>query len=187
MKFEKIRIRFVPGFCTKLLFLQCLRKYFSLRGEMMIFKIITAALLTVGFWMHGAYADRLYTWTDDKGVIHITKQPPPQKTKADNVIDYTPQTAEQIQAIQQDAERQQKRYDEKRKLDHEKNARNTKAETVETQEPDVYYQYDGGRYTRRARQYERRQEIERRRENQRSEEQLPVRRHREPRIIRHRR
>jgi hypothetical protein len=68
---------------------------------MMIFKIITVALLTVGFWMHGAYADRLYTWTDDKGVIHITKQPPPQKAKADNVIDYTPQTTEQIRAIRQ--------------------------------------------------------------------------------------
>ena len=153
----------------------------------MVFKIFIAVLLIVGFWMHGAYADRLYTWTDDKGVIHITKQPPPQKTKADNVIDYTPQTAEQIRAIQQDAEKQQKRYDEKRKLDHEKNAWNTKTENVENQEPDAYYQYDGGRYTRRARRYERRQEIERRRENQRPEEQLPVRRHRAPRIIRHRR
>ena len=142
----------------------------------MVFKIIIIALLSVGFGMHGAHADRMYTWTDDNGVIHITKEPPPPKTKADDVIDYKPQTAEQIQAVENQAKRQQQRDDQTKKLDRGKKARPTQAENVAPPEPDVYYQYDGGRYTKRARRYERRKAIKEHLENN-----GPIKRPRHPR------
>ena len=45
-----------------------------------------------------AHADRLYTWEDDKGVTHITKEPPPQKTKLIDTVDYTVSPAQKNQA-----------------------------------------------------------------------------------------
>lgn len=36
-------------------------------------------------------ADRLYTWTDAKGVTHITQDPPTDNAKAVDAIDYSPQ------------------------------------------------------------------------------------------------
>ena len=57
-------------------------------------KLIKAALITLGIlfcWMVNGYADRLYTWTDAKGVIHITQDPPPDTAKGVEVTDYMPQ------------------------------------------------------------------------------------------------
>ena len=42
-------------------------------------------------WVLNGYADRLYTWTDAKGVTHITQDPPPDTAKAVDTIDYSPQ------------------------------------------------------------------------------------------------
>ena len=39
-------------------------------------------------WYSMGFADRLYTWEDDKGETHITKEPPPQKTKMIDTMDY---------------------------------------------------------------------------------------------------
>ena len=144
----------------------------------MVFKIIIITLLAVGFGMHSAHADRMYTWTDDQGVTHITKQPPPSKTKTDNVIHYKPQTEEQIRATQQEAEKQERQYDKQRKLDHKKSSPNTSAENVEAQEPEVDYRYEGGRYTRKVRRHE----IKERRENNE-----PIKRPRRTRTVHRRR
>ena len=54
--------------------------------------IMTLALLFC--WMVNVYADRLYTWTDSKGVTHITQDPPPETAKAVDTIDYTPQPSQ---------------------------------------------------------------------------------------------
>ena len=43
------------------------------------------------FWVVNSYGDRLYTWTDAKGVTHITQEPPPDTAKAVDTIDYSPQ------------------------------------------------------------------------------------------------
>jgi len=42
-------------------------------------------------WALNGYADRLFTWTDAKGVTHITQDPPPDTAKAVDTIDYSPQ------------------------------------------------------------------------------------------------
>jgi hypothetical protein len=57
-------------------------------------KLIKAALITIGVlscWVMNGHADRLYTWTDAKGVIHITQDPPPDTAKGVEVTDYMPE------------------------------------------------------------------------------------------------
>ena len=57
-------------------------------------KLFKAALITAGLmlcWVVSGYADRLYTWTDAKGVTHITQDPPPDTAKVVDTIDYSPQ------------------------------------------------------------------------------------------------
>jgi hypothetical protein len=57
---------------------------------MKLFKasLLMSALLLCG--MANGHADRLYTWTDAKGVTHITQDPPPDTAKAVDTIDYEP-------------------------------------------------------------------------------------------------
>ena len=56
-------------------------------------------------------ADELYTWTDSKGVTHISRTPPPPNARQKEVIEYTPQTRSEIEAIRQEREALQDRYD----------------------------------------------------------------------------
>lgn len=39
-------------------------------------------------------ADTVYTWTDEKGNLHITQEPPPNKAKIKETMDYQPQPAQ---------------------------------------------------------------------------------------------
>ena len=39
--------------------------------------MLAIAAAVVSYWCSIGYADRLYTWEDDRGVTHITKEPPP--------------------------------------------------------------------------------------------------------------
>lgn len=48
----------------------------------------------ISFWNLNAYSDRLYTWEDNKGVIHITQKPPPKNTKDVGVVTYTSEPEE---------------------------------------------------------------------------------------------
>jgi hypothetical protein len=49
-------------------------------------------------------AGKIYTWTDAYGVTHISENPPPATGKLEAVIEYTPQTEEEIQQIRQQQE-----------------------------------------------------------------------------------
>jgi len=60
--------------------------------------MLTIAGVILSIWCSIAHADRLYTWEDDKGVTHITKEPPPQKTKLIDTSDYTVPPAQKNQA-----------------------------------------------------------------------------------------
>ncbi len=44
------------------------------------------------------FADRLYTWTDEKGVSHVTKTPPPAGAKRKDVVEYSHRTHKEQQA-----------------------------------------------------------------------------------------
>ena len=43
-------------------------------------------------------ADRLYTWTDEKGVSHVTQHPPPANAKNKDVVEYSHRTHKEQQA-----------------------------------------------------------------------------------------
>ena len=43
--------------------------------------MLTIAGLLISVWCSTGHTDRLYRWEDDKGVTHISKEPPPQKAK----------------------------------------------------------------------------------------------------------
>ena len=44
---------------------------------MKYFKIYLLTILLTSLWFQNGYADKLYTWTDAEGVMHISKKPPP--------------------------------------------------------------------------------------------------------------
>jgi methyl-accepting chemotaxis protein len=65
---------------------------------------ICISLLILWFWCLNLNAGKIYTWTDQNGVTHITEKPPPATGKLEAVIDYTPKTEEEIRKIRQQQE-----------------------------------------------------------------------------------
>ena len=131
--------------------------------------MLTIAGVILSIWCSTAHADRLYTWEDDKGVTHITKEPPPQKTKLIDTMDYTVPPAQKNQAtgkqVSNEGESSQPQRSEARERKKVSGANGTTEEVDEEVDEDVYYDSDGGRYTRRAIRHERREKRENRREN----------------------
>lgn len=83
-----------------------------------------ATLLIVVFIVAATVpADELYTWTDSKGVTHISRTPPPPNARHKEVIEYTPQTRSEIEAIRQEREALQDRYDKEAILQNARDAR----------------------------------------------------------------
>ena len=137
---------------------------------------IAAAVITI--WCSMGYADRLYTWEDDKGVTHITKEPPPQKTKMIDTMDYKATPAQMNKtngkqlSIEDQPEQPVRTGTQKRKEDVE--ATEAAEDVDEDVDEDFYYDSDGGRYTRRAIRQERKERRENRRDNRRGSDR-PVR------------
>jgi len=67
-------------------------------------------------------ADKVYTWTDKDGNLHITDQPPPEGDKVRNVIKYKPQSEKEVQQIQRQQQMRENAEDRKRKLEETQNA-----------------------------------------------------------------
>ena len=140
--------------------------------------ILAIAGVVISIWCSMGYADRLYTWEDDKGVTHITKEPPPQKTKMIDTMDYkaTPAQMNQTTGKQVSNEEEPKQPvrtgTQKRKEDVE--ATGAAEDVDEDVDEDVYYDSDGGRYTRRAIRQERKERRENRRDNRKGSDR-PVR------------
>ena len=138
--------------------------------------MLVIAGVVISIWCSMGYADRLYTWEDDKGVTHITKEPPPQKTKLIDTMDYkvTPAQMNQStgeQVLDEDERSQPQRIGtQKRKKTLEATG------TTEDVDEDVYYDSDGGRYTRRAIRQERKEARENRRGSDRPIRKGPKRR-----------
>ena len=64
---------------------------FFVATAVILFSLFTASLLG---------AQKLYTWTDQNGVLHITDHPPPQKARIEEVMTYKEPTPEELNAIQ---------------------------------------------------------------------------------------
>ena len=89
----------------------------------MLFCIFTASLLG---------AQKLYTWTDENGVLNITDQPPPQKAQLEEVVTYKERTPEEQNAIQRKKDSIRREFKRQEQLDRQQEAR-LKAEQAEEQ------------------------------------------------------
>ena len=68
-------------------------------------------------------ADEIYTWTDSNGVTHISRTPPPPDARHKEVIEYTPQSRSEVDAIRQERQALQDRYDKEAILQNARAAR----------------------------------------------------------------
>jgi hypothetical protein len=134
----------------------------------MKFSIMLAiAGVVISIWCSMGHADRLYTWEDDKGVTHITKEPPPQKTKLTDTMDYT---VPPVQVNQTTGEQVTNEGEPEQSVRIKTPKRKEALEatgTTEDVDEDIYYDSDGGRHTRRAIRQERKEVREDRREKRR--------------------
>jgi hypothetical protein len=75
-------------------------------------------------------AQKLYTWTDENGVVHLADQPPPKTDKVENVevIKYEEKTPQEIEAIQH------KRENLRRKLDREEQIEKARRAEIQARE-----------------------------------------------------
>jgi hypothetical protein len=123
-------------------------------------KLFRAALITVVLllcWAVNGYADRLYTWTDAKGVTHITQDPPPDTAKAVDTIDYSPQPIQPVRpSIANDRPNQQQGNPNQ----GSGQAGSGVSTGIASGDPgdNIEYDYIGDSYRRPLRQYERRGE-----------------------------
>ena len=53
-------------------------------------------------------AQKLYTWTDENGNLHITDQPPPKSAEIEDVTTYRERTPQELERIQQEKEKQRR-------------------------------------------------------------------------------
>ena len=71
----------------------------------------------------GLMADKVYTWTDENGNLHITEQPPPKNARVKDVIQYKPEAEKTIQQQEQREDLTDKALEKKRRLQEARQAR----------------------------------------------------------------
>ncbi|MFZ0724326.1 MAG: DUF4124 domain-containing protein, partial [Desulfobacterales bacterium] len=70
-----------------------------------------------------APAEEIYTWRDAKGVTHISPTPPPPDARDKEVIDYTPRSRAETDAIRRQREALEERHDREAILQNARDAR----------------------------------------------------------------
>jgi len=102
----------------------------------MIYFIASAILLFSLFAATILGAQKLYTWTDENGVLHITEQPPPKSAKVEDVVTYKERTPEELEAIERNKDNIRREFGQAQ-LDREQEAR-LKAKQAEEQAKKEY-------------------------------------------------
>ena len=72
---------------------------------------MSAVLVLILFAGSHLNAQKLYTWTDEKGVLHITDKPPPKSAKIKDVTTYKERTRQELDAIRQESEERRRKYE----------------------------------------------------------------------------
>ncbi len=74
---------------------------------------LTAGLLLVLSAVFNVQAQTLYTWTDDRGILHITEQPPLETDRAKDIdiIRYRQKTHQEVEAIERQKEATRREFD----------------------------------------------------------------------------
>ena len=73
--------------------------------------------LTIILGASPLYAQKIYTWTDENGVTHITDQAPPKKAEVQDVIKYKEKTPEDQKAIERKIDRLREQNERQEKID----------------------------------------------------------------------
>ena len=131
-------------------------KYLLIGIPLILLFFVTTELLS---------ADKLYTWTDEKGILHITEHMPPKNAKNMDVITYKPQTKALIQKIEEDERREEMQDEAAQKKDTRQKTKKVTAKTEQPTDEDVYIDREG-KFIRRG---EERQEMRDRRQDVRRE------------------
>ena len=71
---------------------------------MKIFPVFLILVTAIFSWCQIGSADRLHNWIDSKGVIHISKEPPPEDGKLIEIMEYSVHTDEPAKAAQVESE-----------------------------------------------------------------------------------
>jgi hypothetical protein len=85
-------------------------KYF-IAAAIILFSLFAATILG---------AQKLYTWTDENGVLHIT---PPNSAKVENVMTYKEKTPEELEAIKREKDNIRREFERQEQLDRKQEAR----------------------------------------------------------------
>ena len=112
-------------------------------------------------------ADKVYTWTDKDGNLHITDQPPPEGASVRNVIKYKPQSEKEVLENDRQQQIRENAVDRKQKLEEAQNAElearkaaeearitRGKADAAVKDAKDYIDTHDRNQYMRRAHKYE---------------------------------
>ena len=121
-------------------------------------KLFKTALIILAIWLClvlNGYADRLYTWTDAKGVTHITQDPPPDTAKAVDTIDYSPQPNQPVRQSTASDRPNQQQGNPNQGSGQAGSGSSTGIASGEA-EDNIVYDYSGDPYRRTLRMYERR-------------------------------
>jgi len=95
--------------------------------------ILTATiLLVIVLSVSSTDAQKIYTWTDENGVLHITEQPPPEKAKVEDVMTFKERSPEELEAIQRKKNNIRREFEKQEQLDREQDAQ-LKAEQADKQ------------------------------------------------------
>jgi len=100
-------------------------------------------------------AQKLYTWTDENGVVHLADQPPPERDRVEDVkvIRYEKKTPQEIEAIQHKKENLRRQLDRAERIEKARQAEIQAREAVEkaqeaAQQAQEEYEYNN-EYIRR--------------------------------------
>ena len=88
-----------------------------------IYKILVGLLLTL-LTALSLNAQKLYTWTDENGVVHLTDQPPPEKDRAEDVevTKYDEKTPQELEEIQHKKENLRRQFDREERIEKARQA-----------------------------------------------------------------
>jgi hypothetical protein len=101
------------------------------------------------FFLHAELvADKLYTWTDEKGVVHISKDPPPKNTKIDDVMNYKPETEAEVQNVLENERREEMQDEAAPKKESVQKEQKSKTKAEENNDDEIYIDREGKRIRR---------------------------------------
>jgi hypothetical protein len=113
------------------------------REMIMKYVLMGISLMLIFFVTAELSADKLYTWTDEKGILHITQHPPPKHARIKDVMTYQPQTEAQIQKSEQDERREEMQDEAVRKKNTSQDTEKASVEAQQQDDEDVYIGREG--------------------------------------------